>query len=138
LGTLIRRTVPAMAATAAGWLAVTWPSVVYLRPLIQTPITAMDAPKGFPRSAWVINSWVQDAAGHHLNPGSVFDQARASGVDSPDGFQAWMSQHGYTNWISYQPESRFWHFQVVEASAYVALALLLGGATIWWLHRRAT
>jgi hypothetical protein len=138
LGTLIRRTVPAMAATAAGWLAVTWPSVVYLRPLIQTPITAPDAPKGFPRSAWVINSWVQDGAGHHLNPGRVFDQARATGVDSPDGFTAWMSQHGYTNWISYQPESRFWHFQIVEASAYVTLALLLGGATIWWLHRRAT
>ncbi len=113
-------------------------SGLYLRPLIQTPITAPDAPKGFPRSAWVINSWVQDAAGHHLSPGSVFDQARATGVDSPDGFQAWMSQHGYTNWVSYQPASRFWHFQIVEASAYVTLALLLGGATIWWLHRRAT
>jgi hypothetical protein len=138
LGTLIRRTVPAMAATAAGWLAVVWPSVVYLRPLIQAPITAMDGPKAVARSAWVTNSWIQDAAGHHLNQGRIFDQARASGVDSPDKFDAWMSQHHYTNWISYQPESRFWHFQIVEASAYVVLALLLGGATIWWLHRRAT
>ena len=138
LGALIRRTVPAMAATAAVWLAVTWPSVVYLRPLIQAPIAVMDGPKSATPHAWVINSWVQDGAGHHLNPGRVFDQARATGVDSPDGFTAWMSQHGYTNWISYQPESRFWHFQIVEASAYVTLALLLGGATIWWLHRRAT
>ena len=127
-----------MAATAAVWLAVTWPSVVYLRPLIQAPIAVMDGPKSATPHAWVINSWVQDGAGHHLNPGRVFDQARATGVDSPDGFTAWMSQHGYTNWISYQPESRFWHFQIVEASAYVTLALLLGGATIWWLHRRAT
>jgi hypothetical protein len=138
LGALIRRTVPAMAATAAGWLAVTWPSVVYLRPLIQAPIAVTDAPKSATPHAWIINSWVQDATGHHLNQAQIFDQARASGVNSPDGFQAWMSQHGYTSWISYQPESRFWHFQVVEASAYVALALLLGGATIWWLHRRAT
>ena len=137
LGTLIRRTVPAMAATAAGWLAVTWPSVVYLRPLIQSPINSLDSNQ-IGRDAWVTSSWVQDAAGHHLAPGRVFDQARATGVDSPAGFQTWMSQHHYTTWISYQPESRFWHFQIVEASAYVTLALLLGGATIWWLHRRAT
>jgi hypothetical protein len=57
LGTLIRRTVPAMAATAAGWLAVAWPSVVYLRPLIQTPITAMDAPFATRGGGWVINTW---------------------------------------------------------------------------------
>jgi hypothetical protein len=138
LGALIRRTVPAMAATAAGWLAVGWPSVVYLRPLIQTPITAMDGPFAISGGGWVINTWAQDAAGHHVNQGRLFDQARASGADSPAKFQAWMDQHHYTNWVSYQPESRFWHFQIVEASAYVTLALLLGGATIWWLHRRAT
>lgn len=138
LGTLIRRTVPAMAATAAVWLAVTWPSVVYLRPLIQAPITAPDGSKAVTRTAWINKTWIQDAAGHHLNQSQVFEQARASGSDSPDKFQAWLNEHHYTNWVSYQPESRFWHFQIVEASAYVTLALLLGGATVWWLHRRAT
>ena len=41
VGVLIRRTVPAMAATAAAWLAVVVPSMIWLRPLIEKPITVM-------------------------------------------------------------------------------------------------
>jgi hypothetical protein len=44
LGLLIRRTVPAMAATAAAWAAVALPSMIYLRPLIQKPITTIGHP----------------------------------------------------------------------------------------------
>jgi hypothetical protein len=132
LGTLIRRTVPAMAATAATWLAVAWPSVVYLRPLIQAPINAPE--DSTPKSSWITSTWMQDAAGHHVNQDRVLQQAMASGIDP----RTWLTQHHYTNWVSYQPDSRFWHFQTIEASGYVTLALLLAGATIWWLHRRAT
>jgi hypothetical protein len=88
--------------------------------------------------AWITDSWIQDAAGHHLDPKRLRLEARASGVNSPDAFSAWLSQHHYTSWVSYQPGSRFWHFQIVEASTYAALALVLAGATIWWLRRRAT
>jgi hypothetical protein len=44
LGLLIRRTVPAMAATAVAWVAVVVPSMVWLRPLIQKPITVIGHP----------------------------------------------------------------------------------------------
>jgi hypothetical protein len=39
--------------------------------------------------------------------------------------------------VTYQPEARFWHFQFVEGGGLVALALLLGAATIWLACRRA-
>ena len=138
LGTLIRRTVPAMAATAVAWLAVAWPSVIYLRPLIQAPIQTPEDANPITKGGWIISSWSQDAAGHHLNGSQLTRDAIASGVNSPDEFDTWMSQHHYTNWVSYQPESRFWHFQIIEASAYVTLALLLAAGTVWWIRRRAT
>lgn len=39
---------------------------------------------------------------------------------------------------SYQPTGRFWHFQLIEGGWLLALALLLGAATIWLVCRRST
>ena len=175
-GTLIRRTVPAMAATAAAWLAVVLPSMLWLRHLIEKPISLLAAtgaertpiaielanPNSIsigtsaPHGAWEIARWTQDAAGHHLTSSEIFallqkadvnlgppagglahagaTRAPAPGISS---FSTWLSQHGYRLGVSYQPAGRFWHFQGVEAAAYVLLALLCAAATIWWIRRRA-
>jgi hypothetical protein len=117
---------------------VAWSSVVYLRPHIQAPIKAPECCNTIPAGARITGTWIQDAAGNHVHDAHLLDKAAIGGTDSGLGVEGWLKQHHYTNWVSYQPESRFWHFQIVEASAYVVLALLLGGATIWWLHRRAT
>jgi hypothetical protein len=55
----------------------------------------------------------------------------------PDTFVTWLSQHHYTQWWAYQPQSRFWHFQLIEGGWLLALALILGAATIWLLRRHA-
>jgi hypothetical protein len=44
---------------------------------------------------------------------------------------------GYTQWTSYQPASRFWPFQWIEAGWLLALSALLVAATIWLVRRRA-
>jgi len=54
----------------------------------------------------------------------------------PSGVR-WLAQHGYTWWATYQPESRFWHFQLIEGSWLLALSLILIIATIWLVRRRA-
>jgi hypothetical protein len=48
-----------------------------------------------------------------------------------------LSQHGYTEWTSYQPGSRFWPFQWIEGGWLLALSVLLIAATIWLVRRRA-
>ena len=98
LGLLIRRTVPAMAATAAVWVAVVVPSIVWLRPLIQKPITGIGDPaKGItqghhvPFNATVVNHWFQDSSGHHVGFDQLFQQASVGngGIPpSPDQFNA--------------------------------------------------
>lgn len=147
LGLVIRRTVPAMAATAAAWVAVVWLSLTYLRPLIRHPITVAGIePKGpaspsggAPANASVVNQWIQDTAGHHFSFDQVFGQASAAnGQLSPDQFNAYLTQHHYSQWLSYRPNNWFWHFQTVEASSYALLALLLAAATLLLLRRRAT
>lgn len=139
LGAVIRRTVPAMAATAAGWLAVVWPSVLWLRPHLQPPLTVPESTLSGPLQDWTFSSWYQDAAGHHLGNNQLVTLARqANGVRDRDAFTSWLSDHGYTSWASYQPDSRFWTFQTIEAGAYVLLALALAAATLQWVRRRAS
>ncbi|MDX6214948.1 MAG: hypothetical protein QOG99_532 [Frankiales bacterium] len=147
LGLLIRRSVPAMAATAAAWFAVAVPSMIYLRPLIQTPITTIGHPgKGaiasshVPFNANVLHSWIQDPSGRHVSNDDVFQQAivgNGGRIPTPDQFEAWTAQHHYSQWVSYQPNSWFWHFQTLEASGYAILALLLAAGTVLILRRRA-
>jgi hypothetical protein len=147
LGLLIRRTVPAMAASAAAWAAVAVPSMIYLRPLIQKPIITLGHPgKGaiasshVPVNATRIGNWIQDSAGHHADFDQLFQQAivgNSGTVPSPIEFDAYLAQHHYSQWVSYRPNSWFWHFQTVEASGYAFLAVLLAIATVLILRRRA-
>lgn len=147
LGLVVRRIVPAMAATAAAWFAVALTSMIFLRPLIQHPITTLGHPgkRGIagshvPVNANVLSDWIQDSAGHHASFDSLFQEAIVSShgtIPSPDQFDTWMAQHHYSQWVSYQPDSWFWHFQTIEASGYAALAVLLAIATVLILRRRA-
>ena len=49
----------------------------------------------------------------------------------------YLAQHGYTQWTSYQPASRFWPFQWIEGGWLLALSVLLIAATVWLVRRRA-
>lgn len=140
LGTLIRRTLPAMAATLAAWLAVAWPSTIYLRPLVMKPIVVPAKTHIDISRSWTIGDWFQDRSGRRLKQyevGQLVQRARQDGVRTQKDLANWLSRRHYTEWVSYQPNSRFWHFQFVEASAYGVLILLLAGLTVWWLGHRA-
>jgi hypothetical protein len=39
---------------------------------------------------------------------------------------------------TYQPASRFWAFQSIEAGIFVALTLAVLGVAVWLVHRRGT
>lgn len=148
LGLVIRRTVPAMVATGVCWAVVVWSSMTYLRPLIRQPITTLGrqakgplaSTGGVPVNADVVNHWVQDAAGHHVSFDQVeFQAITANGgtPPTPDQFDAYMTQHHYSQWVSYRPNNWFWHFQTVEATDYTIFALLLAITTVLALRRRA-
>jgi len=155
-GMLIRRVVPAIAATLAGYAGLAFAAGLYLRPHYLTPLTARNL-FNVPTSAWIVSQWwtkggrtvSQSTMNQMLN--SMFYRlmpvVHRSAPKSSDGKEQkhvtsldilhYLTQHGYTQWTRYQPASRFWPFQWIEAGWLVALSVLLIAATVWLVRRRA-
>jgi ABC-type transport system involved in multi-copper enzyme maturation permease subunit len=155
-GMLIRRVVPAMAATLAVYTGLAFAEGLYLRQHYLTPLVSRNLfiP---PASDWVITQW-WTKGGTTLSQ-STMNQAMTSMFyrifpavhrSAPKGSDVkaqkqqtyldvrhYLTQHGYTQWTSYQPPSRFWPFQWIEGGWLLALSLLLIAATIWVARRRA-
>jgi hypothetical protein len=130
-GVLIRRTVPAMAACAVACVGcftlVQWPLRDWLTSL--APIVARGQ-YGYPFTPrWndlVLHGWLTGPDGR---PGSsaVLDKLNSLTVSQYD---TWLTQHGYTYWIAYQPHDRLWLFQFATAAVLLtASAALLLTAT---------
>jgi hypothetical protein len=140
-GVLIRRTVPAMAASLAAWTGLDLATALFLRKHYEAPLIAKGANPGL-GNAWVMSQWFTGPDGQQVSQNTiraVMQQAPASVQGARDAGVpvAWLAQHHYTQWWAYQPQSRFWHFQLIEGGWLLALALLLGAATIWLVRRRA-
>jgi hypothetical protein len=136
-GMLIRRVVPAIAATLTVYAGLALAAALYLRQHYMTPLlTSNPNPPG---SAWIISQWYTRGgkfafpargtqminALQHLCPSSRLSNAQC------------LSRHGYTWWAGYQPSSRFWPFQWIEGGWLLALSVLLIAATVWLVRRRA-
>lgn len=116
LGALIRRTVPAMAATLATWTFLAIGTAVALRQHYQVPLKTTGVP---PADAWVLGSYATGPNGQVLSQralNQLFQQAPASVQNSPNpnALSNWLAQQHYTQWTTYEPASRFWHFQLIE------------------------
>jgi hypothetical protein len=138
-GALIRRTVPAMAATLASWTFLAIGTAVALRPHYQAPLKTTGVP---PADAWVLGSYATGPNGQVLSQhafNQLSQQAPASVQYSPDpnALSNWLSQQHYTQWATYEPASRFWHFQLIEGGWLLALSVLLLAAAVWLVRRRA-
>ncbi|HUY50632.1 MAG TPA: ABC transporter permease subunit [Streptosporangiaceae bacterium] len=140
-GMLIRRTVPAIAATLAVYAALASATALYLRQHYMTPLHTSKL--NLPGSAWLVSQWYTKggkfAFGAHgfqlVHAVSQLCPPRI-GTSGLSPAQC-LTQHGYTAWTSYQPGSRFWPFQWIEGGWLLALSVLLLAATIVLVRRRA-
>ena len=141
-GMLIRRVVPAIAATLAAWsgLAITAAMVLrqhYMTPLVSSHPSLQD-------SAWIISQWytqggkpVSQSVISQVLQGDPLQHVGPNDVRSAIDPVQYLAQHGYTSWVSYQPTSRFWTFQWIEGGWLLALSALLIAAAIWLVRHRA-
>ena len=118
-GALLRRAIPAMVVTLAGFLAVRLPIDRWARPyLYQTPITLTADPMaatGPTRADWVLDFGFADRAGYPLATGQVFNPCAPSGGSGSKiaSFQCIQTHHRLFTYV-YQPATRFWRFQFTE------------------------
>jgi ABC-type transport system involved in multi-copper enzyme maturation permease subunit len=134
-GVIIQRTLPAMAATLVTFIGV--------RALVEL----LARPRYLPPLSWDIGSNIQgdssflfvgsavhtDLAGHAISEGhwnEVLQQCSSLPVQTektagPPPLHECLLNHGVLVVQQYQPESRFWLFQGIEAAIFIALALLI-------------
>ena len=140
-GVLIRRTVPAMAASLAVWAGLYLATVLRLRQHYQTPLLTKGSPSYY-NPPWVVGTWWTGPNGATVGQQTirnVMAHAPASVRNSPnpDAATVYLAAHHYTQWSTYQPEIRFWHFQFIEGGWLLALSLALLAATVWLVRRKA-
>ena len=140
-GMLIRRVVPAIAATLAVYAGLALAAGGFMRQHYLTPLVT--SALNVPRSAWLISQWY--TKGGKL----AFAGVQKSGLNAErlqhfcpsappsETLGQCLSSRGYTQWTSYQPVGRFWPFQWIEGGWLLALSVLLIAATIWLVRRRA-
>ncbi|WP_375478700.1 ABC transporter permease subunit [uncultured Jatrophihabitans sp.] len=139
-GAVLRRVVAAMAVTLALWVATVWVSMVYLRPVIEHPLDLPAHSSLITRGGWTVSEYFRGPSGAHLaNKGAAFAhlyaQAQHDGVNDSTTFIAWLTRHGYLQYVTYQPEQRFWHFQLIESGGYLTVTLVIIATLFWWIRK---
>jgi ABC-type transport system involved in multi-copper enzyme maturation permease subunit len=142
-GTLLRRTLPALAVTLVGFVGLRSLIALWLRLHYMSPVTAyykLTAPFVPAGSYLGVGQGVLDPNGKlvALNY-SVFNWngvPLSATCNSTNNAASCLAAHGYRGWLTYQPASRFWTFQGIETGIFVVLAAALLGVTFWVLKRR--
>jgi ABC-type transport system involved in multi-copper enzyme maturation permease subunit len=157
LGMVLRRTLPAMAITLAVFAALQLLIPTVVRENLMPPVTDNVA---------VTTAVLNNGVGIHLNDNNTFDiqgyvadGAWSLGFSSPlykadgspylsadakpclipgdkDASDACTVAQNLHFKYTYQPGSRYWTFQWIELSMFVALSLLLAVFGFFWLRRR--
>jgi hypothetical protein len=185
-GLLIRRPLPAMAATLVAFVAARLAVTFWIRPDLIVPehqesaITAASivgygstsllgsnglqlANPNIPR-AWIYSTQLVDQAGHPITdqyvqsacPGIGGGGGPTGGAANRGGLLGGGGSHSQVSGaaqqrfhdcavkvaakfhevVTYQPASRYWPFQWSELAIFLGGALILAGASIWWVRRR--
>lgn len=147
-GAVLRRVVPAIAVTVAGFIAVRAAIFTEVRSHYLAAVTRVyGLTQSFvpPGAAWQVGSGVVAPGGGRLavsdgpaiamNVPSVTVPASCRGLDDP-GTLSCMQAAGFRQFVSYQPAGRYWLFQGIETGIFVALAAALIAVALVVLRRR--
>ena len=143
LGTVIRRTLPAMAATLVAFLAVRMAVQKVLRAHLVAATTVRTDPFGpGPQGGWALSSQVVNSSGHPVSGQNLESHlvtachiTRAT-PDVDAALATCAHQLGFRELTRTIPSSSFWQLQTVEFAMFAAIAALLAVATFWWINHR--
>jgi hypothetical protein len=138
-GAVLRRTLPAMAVTVAGFLAARF-GILAVRGHLITPVhatAALDASGSanpgtplVPSQDWAVSSEILDRHGHIISAQQVEQSCPTNNMG------ACFTSHGYHQLNGFQPLTRFWPLQGIEFGIFAALTALLLAGTVWAVTHR--
>jgi hypothetical protein len=162
VGTLVKRTVAAIAATAiiVGGVLIgviqVLPRILDLGAVASSRVLLSDFPVGVinmngtrgvgPAGSFLVRGWFTGPGGQPLTisaANKVRDHAVSlyetrSGYNDPHAASRWLSLHHYTYWLSYQPAAHFWILQAVMGLVVLALTVLCGFAAVRRIQQNRT
>jgi hypothetical protein len=135
-GALLKRTVPAMTAALAAFIAVRLAVSNFLRPHYLPP--ERDTAAGLTPSAhahdWMLSNRLVDAVGRQISAARenlAIEHAQNARIDP----QEYLLSLGWRRAVSFQPADRFWTFQAIEAAIFVGLAAAIILVTLRLVQR---
>ncbi len=97
-------------------------------------------PTSTPSGAWILSTTFVNGHGQDIGSGFPIDDLPAECRDvllKGQGINGrCLTSHGFHQLVTYQPDSRFWAFQGMEAGIFLVLALALVGFATWWVGSR--
>ncbi|HTX69567.1 MAG TPA: hypothetical protein VMH50_10535 [Thermoleophilia bacterium] len=157
LGLLLRRTLPAMAATLAVFVGARLAFTQWVRPHLMVPVhetlpltsaafnsAGITSPNG-PLIVTVDNgirpgAWILSDSGNAVDSAGKVVYGLGKKLASEDitrqNFREAIARLGLYVQVAYQPASRYWTFQWVETGIFMGLALVLTIFSLWWVRRR--
>ncbi|MEV5707906.1 hypothetical protein [Actinoallomurus sp. NPDC052274] len=135
-GAVLRRTLPALGVTVAGFTTLLLVLQSFVRPhylpmkTANLPLSRLHG--GLLSGSWQFGGQVLDPTGQvvgHVIGGNDWNIQQAIPancvLNNPDSVRQCLSADGYRMVVHYQPASRYWTFQFIEAGLFLALAAVL-------------
>jgi hypothetical protein len=142
VGTILRRTLPAVVIAIVSFLALRlgiegWVRYQhYLGPLHRTWPVGAPAPAGeaagYISASGLTFNTAPDAARRMFESCNVTE----TNPRALQGVSHCLRQHHVMQYAIYQPSGRFWTFQAIEAGIFVSLALVLTAVSVWGVNHR--
>ena len=148
-GGVLRRTLPAIVATLAGFFVVRFAFQLAVRPRLLSTVTAtlpnnvfgQRDGNGATSGGWILSSTTVDRAGHVLTNAQIDRIVRRSCDVTTRTTTADLGRCadriGLHDVVRMHPASQFWSLQLLEAMSFVILAAVLMIASFWWIRRHA-
>jgi hypothetical protein len=135
-GLLLRRTIPAMSLAFGVFVALRLGVEKLVRPQYMEPLqrTAAGVRSETYAKDWVLQNTLVNSQGRPISTSiedSAILHAQAAKLDP----QEYLYSLGWRRVVEYQPDSRFWSFQLIEAGIFFALALVVLALAIWLVRR---
>lgn len=146
-GSIVKKTVPAMAITLIVFIVLRVLIEVFLRPYLLPPLVmvrpaSVTQSMPIPAQSLILGNSVERQG----KPSSINEEQVCS-MSSPKDetsqeysarYNQCLVSHGFQNAVTYQPADRFWLFQGIESGIYLFLAVLLLGIAFWGTRRSLT
>jgi ABC-2 family transporter protein len=150
VGTVVRRTLPAMAITAVAFFVARYTFQLAARPRLAGTV---ELPRGLsmfgpgandPASAgaWVVSSKTVDGNGRVIPPGSadriLAEACNLTRTSTEEAFRQCAEQLGLHDVVTAHPASQFWPMQIWESLAFCGVSVALVTACFWWIRHRTS